>query len=75
MNEETLRKLKDRLVGKNPDQSNNSNLLHSGLGVHNVDERIKLYFGTAYGLSYESSEEEGTTVRIQLPAIEGELEE
>ena len=47
---------------------------HSGLGVHNVDERIKLYFGPGYGLVYESAEDRGTLVRIRLPAVEGELE-
>ena len=47
---------------------------HSGLGVRNVDERIKLYFGQDYGLSYESAEDRGTLVRIRLPAVEGEFE-
>jgi len=42
----------------------------NGLGVRNVDERIKLYFGDEYGLMYESAEDEGTTVRVRLPAWE-----
>ncbi|MDR1950107.1 MAG: histidine kinase [Spirochaetaceae bacterium] len=42
----------------------------SGVGVRNVDERIKLYFGPDYGLEFESREDEGTTVFIHLPAIE-----
>jgi two-component system sensor histidine kinase YesM len=42
----------------------------SGVGVRNVDERIKLYFGAEYGLEFESREDEGTTVIIHLPAIE-----
>lgn len=75
MNEETLRVLRDRLTGSKTVPAADSNLLHSGLGVHNVDERIKLYFGKDFGLIYESAEEQGTTVRIQLPAIEGDLEE
>ncbi|MDR2758645.1 MAG: sensor histidine kinase [Spirochaetaceae bacterium] len=41
----------------------------SGVGVRNVDERIKLYFGPDYGLEFESREDEGTTVFIHLPAI------
>jgi two-component system sensor histidine kinase YesM len=45
----------------------------SGVGVRNVDERIKLYFGPGYGLEFESREDEGTTVFIHLPAIEKEL--
>jgi len=45
-----------------------------GLGVRNVDERIKLYFGKQYGLDFESAEEKGTTVFIRLPAIEEDIE-
>ncbi|MDR0386416.1 MAG: sensor histidine kinase [Treponema sp.] len=41
----------------------------SGVGVRNVDERIKLYFGGEYGLEFKSSEGVGTTVFIHLPAI------
>jgi two-component system sensor histidine kinase YesM len=43
----------------------------SGVGVRNVDERIKLYFGSEYGLEFKSSESNGTTVFIHLPAIPG----
>jgi len=74
MNEETMRLLQERIKGNKAVIPLDSSLLHSGLGVHNVDERIKLYFGPDYGLVYESKEDVGTTVRIQLPAIEGELE-
>ncbi len=41
----------------------------SGIGVRNVNERIKLYFGVEYGLTIESEPDEGTVVRIHLPAI------
>ena len=40
----------------------------SGIGVKNVNERIKLYFGEAYGLTIDSEPDEGTTVIIHLPA-------
>lgn len=40
----------------------------SGIGLRNVAERIRLYFGTAYGLAIYSEPDEGTTVRIHLPA-------
>lgn len=40
----------------------------SGIGVKNVNERIKLYFGEAYGLAIESEPDEGTVIRIHLPA-------
>ena len=41
----------------------------SGIGVKNVNERIKLYFGEKYGLSIESEPDEGTTVKIHLPVV------
>ncbi len=40
----------------------------SGIGVKNVNERIKLYFGENYGLAIESEPDEGTLIRIHLPA-------
>jgi two-component system sensor histidine kinase YesM len=42
----------------------------SGIGLQNVDQRIKLHFGTPYGLSFESELGKGTTVHIWLPVIE-----
>lgn len=41
----------------------------SGIGVKNVNERIKLYFGEKYGLSIESEPDEGTMVKIHLPVV------
>ena len=41
----------------------------SGIGVKNVNERIKLYFGAGYGLFVESEPDEGTKITIHLPAI------
>ena len=39
----------------------------SGIGLINVDQRIKLYFGEDYGLHIESEPDEGTKVTIHLP--------
>ncbi len=41
----------------------------SGVGLLNVHNRIRLRFGSPYGLAIESVPDEGTTVRIHLPAI------
>ncbi len=38
-----------------------------GIGLFNVNERIKLNFGNAYGLSIESSQDKGTKVIIKHP--------
>lgn len=44
----------------------------SGIGVKNVNERIKLYFGEEYGLHIDSEPDVGTTVTLHLPAKEYE---
>ncbi len=41
----------------------------SGVGVMNVQERIRLFFGPSYGLHFESEQEVGTTVTIRFPAL------
>jgi two-component system, sensor histidine kinase YesM len=42
------------------------------IGLHNVDERLKLAFGEAYGLSVESRDGEYTKVSVLLPYEAGE---
>lgn len=39
----------------------------SGIGLRNVDRRIKLYFGENYGLNIKSEPDVGTKVTIHLP--------
>lgn len=39
----------------------------SGVGLMNVHQRIRLYFGDAYGLEIESEPDVGTCVHIHLP--------
>lgn len=40
----------------------------SGIGVKNVNERIRLYFGEKYGLTIQSEPDDGTLITIRLPA-------
>ncbi len=53
------------LLGDSPHVSSRRG---SGIGVKNVNERIRLYFGEEYGLSIWSEPDEGTVIRIHLPA-------
>lgn len=39
-----------------------------GIGVVNVNNRIRMMFGEQYGLTYSSNEKGGATVTVQLPA-------
>ena len=43
-----------------------------GIGVKNVNDRLRIYFGEKYGLSIESEPDVGTTVTVRMPKIERE---
>ncbi|WP_314587954.1 sensor histidine kinase [Paenibacillus terrigena] len=49
--------------------SNHNSIEDKGVGVMNVNERLRLYFGEPYGLSFKS-QGEGTEVTICIPIIE-----
>jgi two-component system sensor histidine kinase YesM len=44
------------------------------IGLRNVNERAKLYFGEKYGLTIDSRQNEGTRVRLTIPAIPNDME-
>ena len=44
----------------------------AGIGIKNVNDRIKIYFGDKYGLTIDSALDEGTRVTIRMPKVEGE---
>lgn len=46
----------------------------SGIGVKNVNDRLKIYFGQKYGLSIKSELDAGTTVTVRIPKITKEPE-
>jgi len=41
-----------------------------GVGLMNVHERIRLYFGKIYGLTIDSEPDEGTTVTVKFPVLD-----
>jgi two-component system sensor histidine kinase YesM len=43
----------------------------NGVGVHNVQERIHVYFGLEYGVSFESALGRGTVATIRIPLSTG----
>lgn len=44
----------------------------SGIGVKNVNDRLKIYFGEKYGITVESELDVGTTVTVRIPKKGGE---
>lgn len=47
-----------------------TSITKGGVAIKNVHERIQIYFGAKYGLSYESEYGEWTKVQVRIPAIE-----
>lgn len=39
------------------------------IGLTNVNQRIRLYYGDEYGLTMESTEGIGTTITVRIPQI------
>lgn len=63
MDEETLAHIYDR---------HKVNYHSNGVGVYNVQKRLKLYYGEDYGITYESVVGKGTTATITIPGRQEE---
>lgn len=72
-------KVKDFGVGMSPQKVHKLNSLmqeadiqeKAHLGIPNVNQRIRLFFGAQYGIALSSREQQGTEVLIRLPYAEG----
>lgn len=72
-------RVQDNGVGMSPEQI--ESILQrgpkdrTGIGIKNVDDRLKIYFGKNYGLSITSEPDVGTCVEIRMPKVrEGDHE-
>lgn len=67
----------ERLLTTGPDSNHRDSAKKgSGIGLKNVQERIRLYFGPEYGVSIQSEPDEGTVVTLRMPAVPfGEMED
>ena len=64
-------RIEDDGVGfQNPDDSSQSQLKRGGVGLQNVDQRLKLHFGEDYQMKIDSIPSKGTTVEIYINGIE-----
>lgn len=44
----------------------------AGIGIKNVDDRLKIYFGSDYGVTIHSVPDEGTEVLVRMPRVRQE---
>ena len=72
--EDIIFSVTDNGVGMSPEQC--ENILkrepgdQTGIGIKNVNDRVKIYFGEKYGIKIESELDEGTLVSIRMPKVE-----
>ncbi len=57
---------KDKIYQLLSDDNSSNN---KGYGSKNTNDRIKLFYGEQFGLSYSSELNKGTTVKLQIPAV------
>lgn len=71
--EDILLIVEDDGIGMEPEQVSallqNEPSDRTGIGVKNVNDRLRIYFGAEYGLSIRSAPYEGTTVTIRTPRV------
>lgn len=72
MPESKLMELQDELKHlKIPEKTENE--VSGGFGLHNVHQRLRLYYGEAYGVLLESKLSQGTRVTVTIPIrLEGD---
>lgn len=76
INEHVVFEVEDNGLGMTPEQlsrllinDDGGELRNQGIGISNVNERIKLYFGHEYGIQIRSEIEAGTCVTITIPKL------
>lgn len=56
----TLERLRADIATKNPEKK-------ESIGLYNINQRVKLCYGSAYGMTIESERDKGTTIVLHLP--------
>lgn len=70
MSETKLDTLREQLYAQlTPEQTGSE--VSGGFGLHNVQQRIRLYYGKSYGVEVNSVDQQGTQVIIRIPMKRG----
>lgn len=67
MNTETLEKLRGTVEQGVEAESRSQSPEKGGYGLHNINERMKIYYGKEYGLQINAEEGKGTRICIRIP--------
>ncbi|WEK54206.1 MAG: sensor histidine kinase [Candidatus Cohnella colombiensis] len=70
MNENTLAQLQERLNSRQDEQKSSETI--DGFGLYNVQQRVRLYYGSEFGLHITSIENQMTTIDVRFPVQRGE---
>ena len=60
MRPEALERLRADIVTKNPEKK-------ESIGLYNINQRVKLCYGSMYGMTIDSERDRGTTITLHLP--------
>jgi sensor histidine kinase YesM len=66
--EHAIIEVADNGAGMPPDGSGDGR--NGGIGLRNVDERLRVIYGENYHLRFESTPGEGTCARIRIPLVD-----
>ncbi|WP_339316579.1 sensor histidine kinase [Paenibacillus sp. FSL R10-2734] len=69
MDEMTLERLNDGLQNERPPKKS----INGGIGMKNVQQRVRLHYGAAFGIEVYSELGRGTDVVLSLPLLEPEM--
>ena len=72
MDEATLERVRVQIAQGRKEDGARKNRRSTGIGLHNIDARLKLYAGPESGLSIQSAPGAGTQVTLKLPYRTGQ---
>ena len=71
MSEERLAKLREQLARHIIPEETTGSEVSGGFGLHNVQQRLRLYYGESCAIRIDSVDREGTTVAMRIPKQRG----
>lgn len=77
ISEERLKAIRESIYSdentRAEEKCNNQYAYGTGIGLKNIHDRIRLYFGPEYGIRIESRESEGTAIYVEVPVLKNDI--